>query len=61
MAWVLLAGVVVVLALRFIARRRRSRVVVLRSDPVSTIHGGLARKQSAKTRAALDAATAKLR
>lgn len=60
MAWALLAGVAFVLVLRF-ARRRRKLFTVLPSESISTIHLEMTKKQSAKTRAALDAATAALR
>lgn len=60
MAWLLLTGIVIVLALR-LARRRRSRFMVLPSESISTIHVELSKRQPARTRAALEAATATLR
>ncbi|HEX9289222.1 MAG TPA: hypothetical protein VF904_06860 [Anaeromyxobacteraceae bacterium] len=60
MAWVLVAGVVLAFVLRF-ARRRRSVFTVLPSDSVSTMPLAMSKRQTAKTRAALDAATAALR
>jgi len=60
MAWLLLAGVAFALVLRF-ARRRRTLFTVLPSGSVSTIPLEMSKRQTAKTRAALDAATAALR
>ena len=60
MIWLLLLAAVVT-ALVFRCRRRRVVVAVLRSDSLPILHGGLAKKQVAKKRAALDAATDPLR
>jgi hypothetical protein len=60
MMWLVLFVCAFVVVLR-LARRRRALSVVDRSQPMSTIHGGMSKRQSAKTRAALDAATACLR
>jgi hypothetical protein len=60
MVWALLAVLAFVFVLR-LARRRRTLFTVLPSESISTIHFELSRRQTAKTRAALDAATAALR
>ena len=60
MTWWVLGSVVLAFVLRF-ARRRRAPFMVLPSQSVSTVHVGLSRRQTAKTRAALAAATAALR
>jgi len=60
MTWFLLAAVVLVLAIR-LARHGRRRFSVSRSEPVSTLHLDMSRKQSRQTRAALDAASSTLR
>jgi hypothetical protein len=60
MAWLLLAGIAFVLVLLF-ARRRRRLFIVSPSDVISTAHVEMWRRQSAKKRAALAAATAALR
>jgi hypothetical protein len=60
MAWVLLGGVAFALVLRLV-RRRRTLFTVLPSESISTIHVEMSKKHSAKTRAALDAATSALR
>ena len=62
MGWVLLAGLAFASAfvLRF-ARRRRALFTVLPSESISTIHVEMTKRQNAKKRAALDAATAALR
>jgi hypothetical protein len=59
MTWFLLAAVALAIAVRF-ARRTR-RFAVSPSHPVSTLHMDLSRKQSSKTKAALDAASSTLR
>jgi hypothetical protein len=58
--WLLLAALAVVLVLAA-ARRRRTLFTLLPSESISTIHVELSKKHTAKTRAALDAATAALR
>jgi hypothetical protein len=60
MMWLLLAGVALVFVLR-LARRRHTLFTVLPSDSISTIHVAMTRKHTAKTKAALDAATEALR
>jgi len=60
MVWLLLAGIALVVVFRF-ARRRRTLFTVLPSMSISTIHVEMARKHTAKTRAALEAATEALR
>jgi hypothetical protein len=60
MSSILLAGVVFAFVLRF-AKRRRARFTVLPSESISTIHLEMSKRQTAKTRAALDAASAALR
>jgi hypothetical protein len=62
MAWLMLVGLIVifVFAHRF-ARHRRSLFTMLPSESISTFHVEISRRQTAKTRAALDAATASLR
>ena len=60
MAWLLLAGIAFVVVLRF-ARRRRTLFTVLPSESISTIHVELSKRQTAKKRAALEAATDALR
>jgi hypothetical protein len=60
MVWMLFGAVVFVLVIR-LARRRRRLFTVSSSDSISTIHLEMTKKQTAKTRAALDAATAALR
>jgi hypothetical protein len=59
MKWLLLAVVVLAFAVRF--ARRRGRFAVSPSDPVSTLHLDMSRKQSKETKAALDAASSTLR
>ncbi|HSD20692.1 MAG TPA: hypothetical protein VLC54_11675 [Anaeromyxobacter sp.] len=59
MKWLLLAVVVLGFAIRF-ARRHR-HLAVSPSDPVSTLHLDMSRKQSKETKAALDAASSTLR
>lgn len=61
MIWLVLAAVVVAIVVRFARQQRRTQVSVLRSHPISTIHGTRAKKQTARTKAALDAATDSLR
>jgi hypothetical protein len=59
MTWALLAGLVlVVVVVHF--RRRRKLFMVLRSEPISTMHTEMSRRHTKKTRAALEAATAEL-
>ena len=60
MAWLLLVGIAFVVVLRF-ARRRRTLFTVLPSESISTIHVELSKRQTAKKRAALEAATEALR
>lgn len=60
MAWLLLAGLAVAVVLRF-ARRRSAMVKVSPTASISTLHVGMSRRQSAKTKAALEAATGALR
>ncbi len=60
MTWFLLAAVTLAFAVRF-ARHRHRRFAVSPSDPVSTLHVGLSRKHSSKTKAALAAASSTLR
>lgn len=60
MAWLLLAGLVF-LVVRRLARRRRMPFLILPSESISTIHVEMSKKQTAKTKAALEAATAALR
>ncbi len=60
MKWFLLAGLILAIAAR-LARHRQRRFTVSRSDPVSTLHMDMSKKQSKKTRAALDAASSDLR
>ena len=60
MAWLLLAGIAFVVVLRF-ARRRRTLFTVLPSESISTIHVELSNRQTAKKRAAPEAATEELR
>jgi hypothetical protein len=60
MGWLLLAAVGFALVFR-LARRRRSLFVVSPSESISTLHVAMSRKQTAKTRAALEAATGALR
>jgi hypothetical protein len=59
MQWVLLAAVAVLIVVRF-ARRGR-RFAVSASPPVSTLTLDVSRRQSRKTKAALDAASSTLR
>ncbi len=59
MMW-LLAALASGFALRF-GRRRRVLFTVLPSESISTIHVQMSKRQTAKTRAALEAATATLR
>jgi hypothetical protein len=61
MTWLLLLGVGAFALAVHLARRRRKLFAVLRTDPVLTIRRDMSKKQSAKTRAALEAATAALR
>jgi hypothetical protein len=58
--WVLLAVVALVILVLF-ARRRRALFTVSPSDAISTMHLEMTKRQTAKKRAALDAATASLR
>ena len=60
MAWVLLAGLAFALVFR-LARRRRELFTVSPFESISTIHVEMTKKQTAKKRAALEAATAALR
>jgi hypothetical protein len=60
MTWLLLSGLVFAFLLR-LARRRRTRVTVSPSEPISTFHVTTASRHTARKRAALDAATATLR
>ena len=60
MTWLLLGGAAFALSIH-LAKRRRRLIAVLRSDAMSMTHGEMSRKQSAKVRAALDAATSVLR
>ena len=60
MAWLALAALAIVLVLRF-SRRRRTLFTVLPFESISTIHLEMSKRQTAKKRAALDAATAALR
>ena len=60
MAWLLLVGIAFVVVLRFV-RRRRTLFTVLPSESISTIHVELSKRQTAKKRAALEAATDALR
>jgi hypothetical protein len=61
MAWLLVAGlaVTVPLVLRF-AAHRRTLFTVSQSEPISTMHGERSKRQTAKTKAALRAATSAL-
>jgi hypothetical protein len=59
-AWLVLAGLAFVFALRF-AWRRRALFTVLPTESISTLHGQMSKRQTAETKAALDAATATLR
>lgn len=62
MTWALLTATALAFAfLLHAARRRRTLQRVLPSESISPIHGALSRRHSARTRAALDAATAALR
>jgi len=60
MAWILLGVVALALAVRF-AKHRRTLVTVLRSESIFTIHVEMAKKQTPRRKAALDAATEVLR
>lgn len=60
MAWLLLAGLVFFLMLRF-EKRHRALFTVLPSESISTIHMEMTRKHTAKKGAALAAAIAALR
>jgi hypothetical protein len=60
MGWLLLALLVFAVTVR-LARRRRMLFTVSPSESISTMHLELSKRQTAKTRAALDAATAALR
>jgi hypothetical protein len=60
MAWVVLAVVVLASAVVF-ARRRRRIVMLPASETISTMHMELSKRRTAKTRAALEAATLELR
>jgi hypothetical protein len=55
-AWVI-GAMVVASVLAILARRRRHRVVVSPSDPVSTLNSELSRRTSKGKKSALDAAT----
>jgi hypothetical protein len=60
MAWLLFGAVAVLVVLpRFV--RRRETFLISRSEPMSTLHGELAKKHAGKKRAALNAATQILR
>jgi hypothetical protein len=59
MLWLVLAAVALAIVVR--ASRRSRRFAVTTSYPVSTLHMDLSRKQTRKTRAALDAASSTLR
>jgi hypothetical protein len=60
MAWVLVAGLAFVVVLHF-ARRRRTQFTIAPSESIATLHVGISKRQTAKTRSALAAATAVLR
>lgn len=60
MTWFLLAAFALAVVVRF-GRHRRRRVAVSASHPVSTLHVGMSRKQSRRTKDALDAASSTLR
>jgi hypothetical protein len=60
MTWLLLAAVVVAVVVRVGARRNR-RFAVSPSNPISTFHMDVSRRQTRKTRDALDAASSTLR
>jgi hypothetical protein len=60
MGWLLLALLVFAVTVP-LARRRRMLFTVSPSESISTMHLELSKRQTAKTRAALDAATAALR
>jgi hypothetical protein len=60
MAWLLLGGLALVVVLRF-ARRRRKFSNVGPSQSLGPLNVALSKRQTAKKRAALDAATAALR
>jgi hypothetical protein len=60
MIWLLLLATIAI-ALVFHRRRRRPVASVLRSESLSILHGGLAKKHDAKKRAALNAASDALR
>lgn len=60
MTYFVLAAVVAAFGFGF-ARRRKGRVEVAPGDPVSTLHLDMSKKQTKRTRAALDAATSTLR
>jgi len=60
MIWFLLGGAMLAIAVRLL-RRRRALFPVLPSEPVSTMHLELSKRQSARTRQALDVATQALR
>jgi hypothetical protein len=59
MVWLVLAAVALAVVVR--ASRRGGRFAVSPSYPVSTLHMDLSKKQTRKTRAALDAASSTLR
>lgn len=59
MMWFLLAAVALAIVVR-VARRSR-RFAVSPSFPISTFHMDLSRRQTRKTKAALDAASSTLR
>jgi hypothetical protein len=61
MAWLLLLGGFAFIIVLRLARRRRAQFTVRPSEPISTIHLEMSKKQTAKVRAALDAATSALR
>lgn len=60
MGWLLFAGVAFAVLLR-VVRRRRALFTVSPTEPISTVHIERSKKQTAKERAALEAATATLR
>lgn len=60
MTWFLLAAIALAVVVRF-GRQRHRRVAVFPSHPVSTLHVDMSRKQSKRTKDALDAASSTLR
>ena len=61
MTWLLLLFAVSMFAVPRFVRRRRELFPVLPSEPISILNMALARRRTAQTRAALDAATQALR